>query len=183
MPVNGEGVERSGRPSILGRLLLAGKEARPCVSWGREYLWIEILASCLQGDTFVFCLAWQRVKQDGRFQGELGVTVLPRKALRVTCSSGPHCGTHYTPGILEHLSGNWVGGCPGGLRGDSDAEVALRALCLGHDSQTLAHQSPEGLNSCWSLPRVSDSLSFGRPENLHLKKKLLIFIYFVCTGS
>ena len=136
MPVNGEGVERSGRPSILGRLLPAGKEARPCVSWGREYLWIEILASWLQGDTFVFCLAWQRVKQNGSSQGELGVTVLPWKALRVTCSSGPHRGTRYTPGILEHPSGNWVGGCPCGLRGDSDAEVALGALCLGHDSDS-----------------------------------------------
>ena len=89
-----------------------------------------------------------------------------------------------TPEILEHPSGNWVGGCLGRFWGDSDAEVALGALRLGHDSQTLACQLPGGLNSCWSLPRVSDSLSFGRPDNLHfLKKRLFIFIYFVCTGS
>lgn len=30
----------------------------------------------------------------------------------VTCSSGLHCRTHYTSGILEHLSGNGVGGLP-----------------------------------------------------------------------
>ena len=180
MPVSGEGGEWSGWPSMLGHLLLAGKEARPCVSWGREFLWIEILTSCLQGDTFVFCLAWQRVKQNGSSQGERGVTVLPRKALQGHLLQWS---TLWNP--LAHLrfwsiqvETGW-GGCPGRFWGDSDAEVALGALRLGHDSQTLACQLPGGLNSCWSLPRVSDSLGFGRPDNLHFFKKDYLFLFIL----
>lgn len=70
-----------------------------------------------------------------------------------------------------------LGGCLGSLQDDSDAEVALGALCLGHDSQTLAHRSPEELNSCWSLPRVFDSLSFRSPENFHKKKTINFYLF------